>query len=868
MEARLVWDTWRRILTSDVLADSVVNGQAGGPGTDGFSAEEAAIIADYASTPLQTETNIGMFRIGLGRNSLAALALAPMSRNIFLQQFEDSDPVVDEFVRSTGFVDYGPNFWRLAGDLVAFLASQPALSAQPLREVFALDGALCALAQSLARNSPSIWPEDCTADWVDKHDVAAADSNWAASPAAAVVPSTYDLTSWIVDPTGFDSNEVLQASTRHWLIYFPNENAAPAYAELSERSARVFAALATPMSCIAAAEVLVDLTAAEVAEAMKSLAELGIILPDQPDVAALAETDFEQVLPDDAFVVLDPAVMVLDAELDGYRFMVHEQIDVGMTIPPGDGLLDFVNNLSGKPISVGVLRRAYDDGELVDKMLANLRVHGFAHKVSGELPGSAELAELRARAETARAEWLRTAIEFDLDAQGEIEPICAALGAGPAAPQLTLRCRCIADHRSLIAELARRRQSGLLRIHRTTLHAKNLEVCEATCEALLSLGACVVLDGGLWPSPPQPYPGLAALIRHRVEVQVAVTPDGSLLDPNVRADVVAWATSTFVTGLQLTLDPGLIWGGREASDSDIAALLTVLTALEDALGDVQLSNLPGDAVLLAQTGHACDFRGDASVLDRLRLAYVRWRVPILKLIEGENTWSQTTEAEAKVVIPQTDLLPNNPDLLGLFPGAVLVDVCGGLGRVARRMAPALGADGLVISIEMLPCLSDRARQVAALQGISNVSFRTGLAQRLPLADGVADAAVNEWTAGIWELGLGPEMLREMARVVRRNGRVAVTHRLVRMPLAKLDQPWVQFPQIYDLMHKAFDGAALSILEERVWGQVSPSLVGEYAADWRKQYVPRLVSPYDLFYNCEEESGKHADVYLTIVAERQ
>jgi len=37
----------------------------------------------------------------------------------------------------------------------------------------------------------------------------------------------------------------------------------------------------------------------------------------------------------------------------------------------------------------------------------------------------------------------------------------------------------------------------------------------------------------------------------------------------------------------------------------------------------------------------------------------------------------------------------------------VVDVCGGLGRVARRLAPVVGQDGLVISIEMFRCLSDR-----------------------------------------------------------------------------------------------------------------------------------------------------------------
>src|SRR5207245_11670511 len=140
--------------------------------------------------------------------------------------------------------------------------------------------------------------------------------------------------------------------------------------------------------------------------------------------------------------------------------------------------------------------------------------------------------------------------------------------------------------------------------------------------------------------------------------------------------------------------------------------------------------------------------------------------------------------------------------------------------------------------------------------------RAGLAQRIPLPDCTVDAAVNEWTGGIWELGIGPAMVKEMARVVRPGGRIAVTHRLVQIPLTSLAQPWVQYADIYAWMRHAFDIPALTIVTERVWGQMVPSLVGEHATLWRKQYLPRLVDPYDWTSECDDTPGPRADVYMT------
>ena len=144
-----------------------------------------------------------------------------------------------------------------------------------------------------------------------------------------------------------------------------------------------------------------------------------------------------------------------------------------------------------------------------------------------------------------------------------------------------------------------------------------------------------------------------------------------------------------------------------------------------------------------------------------------------RIAEDENPWSQSPRSRTGWCAPQ-DLLPNSPELLGVGGGSTIVDLCGGFGRVARRLSPAAGVDGTVISIEKRRFVVERARRYALEGNFTNLQFRVGLADRLPLPDGVMDAAVNEWTRAIWELGLGPAMVSEMARVVRTGGRAAVT----------------------------------------------------------------------------------------------
>jgi SAM-dependent methyltransferase len=573
-------------------------------------------------------------------------------------------------------------------------------------------------------------------------------------------------------------------------------------------------------------------------------------------------------LTNDAFVMLDPAVEVLEVEIAEHRLLLHGYFEAGMVVPPGEGLLAFVTALMEQPVNLGTLRSQFDDQQIIEKMLASLCEHGFMHVTSPAKPSAEELGEFRRIAEQRRGQTLRRSIAIDLDGPISIERLCARLSAETSAPEVLLRCARLADHKATLAELARLRQTGMVRMHHTAVQTSELSGDREICRSLIGLGASVALEGVPWPAPDHPIPGLGEMTRECVAVHALMTPDRSILNHGVRSRALAWAGSAFISGLCLRLEPDVLWPAGDADENDFIELFNAVHAIENEFGDVAVVNLPSDEVLLGNTSSSSPPDRLTDFADSFRMSYLRWRLPLLKSCESENSWSQIPEVEDKLVRAQDDLLPNDPGLLLLKPGSVVVDVCGGLGRVARRLSPAVGKEGLVISIEMFRCLSDRARRFACERSFTNIHFRPGLAQRIPLPDSSVDAAVNEWTGGIWELGLGPTMIREMTRVVRPGGRIAVTHRLVRLHLASLGQPWVQYEEIYRWMRAAFVHPELTVITERVWGQIAPSLIGDNATLWRRQYMPRLINPYDITYKHDDAPGARADVFLTIIAQRQ
>jgi hypothetical protein len=272
IEARLVWDTWRRILTSDALVDAVLE-----PPDDfaslGLTPAETAILADYAGTPAATDQTIFMYRNGLVRNALCSLHLVPLSNRLLHTCDLDAKEVARDFTASIGYRDDGPNGWRLAAAFVAYLAKLPELAGGAKKDALSIDAAAIALIRSLAELPPASWPDDA----VLQPALGEGAHRNVASRAAAVTSTRYDLTPWLENPFTFDVEATLDLVESHWLIYLPNPNAAHTYAELSERAARAFTQLAAAPKSASQVAAELDLAVADVQEVIDSLGDLGVV---------------------------------------------------------------------------------------------------------------------------------------------------------------------------------------------------------------------------------------------------------------------------------------------------------------------------------------------------------------------------------------------------------------------------------------------------------------------------------------------------------------------------------------------------------------------------------------------------------------
>jgi hypothetical protein len=177
-----------------------------------------------------------------------------------------------------GHADGGPNFWGLADAFIGYLATHPEFAVPTWQDVLALDRALVALARRLGAIEVALWPDTAAQRLGGDARPEGMASRFAASRAAVVASSRYDLTAWIEHPQGYDAATALEPSPRHWLIYFPSAESAPAYAELSDRSARVFDLLATPKTADDVAVARVGLSAGEALTVITRLAELGVVV--------------------------------------------------------------------------------------------------------------------------------------------------------------------------------------------------------------------------------------------------------------------------------------------------------------------------------------------------------------------------------------------------------------------------------------------------------------------------------------------------------------------------------------------------------------------------------------------------------------
>ena len=143
---------------------------------------------------------------------------------------------------------------------------------------------------------------------------------------------------------------------------------------------------------------------------------------------------------------------------------------------------------------------------------------------------------------------------------------------------------------------------------------------------------------------------------------------------------------------------------------------------------------------------------------------------------GTVTWdggySEAEKAEIPVEAAEISLGCGNPiAMAGLQPGEVVLDIGSGGGIDVFLAAKRVGPSGFVYGIDMTPAMLQRARKAARAGGYTNVKFRHGYAEKLPVKDGEIDVIISNCVINLTE-DKG-RVFREAWRALKPGGRLEV-----------------------------------------------------------------------------------------------